>query len=196
MTVANTAVTIPGTMVKLGDPGTTLRGTLLAADTSGHSVVGLKPKPIPNGTDSGPFTTTIDGRIMAATSAAVTIAGTTLRPGDAGVSVDGTLLSLEPAGRFVVGSKTQTFESESIGLGAATTGVFSIEGPFASVAATLRGGNATVETGKHNSTDTGVQVFEGKAEDILSSLRMREVAAVVVVLVFLLHVQHTGLLRL
>ena len=50
--------------------------------------------------------------------------------------------------------------------------------------ATLKGGDLTNETGRRKSKGTGVQALEGKAENMIPGLRMREVAAVIVVVAF------------
>lgn len=188
ITAAPTAITIPGTILKQGGPGVTLHGTLVALDTGGQLVVDSKTIPIPAGTNSEPFATTIGGQVIAATSDAIAVAGTTLGPGDAGVSVNGTLLSLDTAGHFVVGSKTQTLESEIVGLAAAISEPSGSAGPFGPAVTTPMGGNAANETEKRNSTGTGVQAFEGKAEDLISGLRMKKIIAVFVAVILAIFV--------
>ena len=181
ITAAPTAITIPGTVIKQGDPGVTLRGTSVALDTAGQLVVDSKTIPIPPGTNSEPFTTTIGGQVIAATSGTIAVAGTTLAPGDAGVSVDGTLLSLDTAGRFVVGSKTQTFESGSVSSGAMTAGT---PGPWGKTTPL----NVANETAKGNGTVIGVQAFEGKAEDTFYGLGMKTGVAVFVAVILAIFV--------
>ena len=84
----STAIAIPATTMKKGNPSTTLRGTLVAPDTSGPLLIRSKTIPIPTGMDSESFTTTTGGRVVTTTSNATTIAGTTLGPGDASASVE------------------------------------------------------------------------------------------------------------
>ena len=183
ITAAPTAITIPGTIIKQGDPGVTLHGTSVALDTAGQLVVDSKIIAIPPGTNSKPLTTTVGGRIIVASSAGIVIAGTTLAPGDAGVSVDGTLLSLDTAGHFVVGSKTQTFESESVSLGTGTVGTFGPGGystPLVATLVAMQAGNVASETTKGNSAVSGAQAFGGKADDTFYSLRMKKVVVVFV----------------
>ena len=188
ISAAPTAIAIPGTVFRQGDPGVTLRGTSVALDTAGQLVVDSKTIPIPARTNSEQFATTIGGRVVAANSATIAIAGTTLCPGDAGVSIDGTLVSLDTAGRFMVGSKTQTFESESVGSETVISGPSVSAGPFAPVFTTLTGSTVANETEKRNSTGTGVQAFEGKAEDLISGLRMKKVIAVFVAVILAIFV--------
>lgn len=188
ITAAPTAITIPGTIMKQGDPGVTLHGTSVALDPAYHLVVDSKTIPILPGTNSEPFTTAIGGRSVAATSAGIAVAGTTLAPGDDGVSVDGTLLSLDTAGRFVVGSKTQTFGSESVSLGAVTAGTIGPGGYTTPLVDTTPAGNVANETAKHNGTLAGVQAFEGKAEDTFKGLRMGEGVAVFVMVILVVFV--------
>ena len=187
ITAPSTAITIPNTIVKPGNPGTTLGGNPVALDTSGYLVLDSKNIPVPTGTDSRKFTTTVAGRIIVATSAAITIAGTTHGSEDAGPSLDGTPPSLDTAGVLGAGASTHKFDSESVGLGAVTTGIFGIVGTSAAGFGTSRGGNATVGTGRKLITSTGVQAFEGMAKRARSGLRMGEVAAGIMGLVLFMH---------
>ena len=173
ITAAPTAITIPGIIIKQGGPGVTLRGTSVALDTAGQLVVDSKTIPIPPGTNTEPFTTTIGGQVIAATSDAFAIAGTTLVPGHAGVSVNGTLLSLDTAGHFVVGSKTRTFDSESMSLSAVTAGTPGPGGKSTPLVATPAG-NVANQIAKGNGTVTGVQPFEGKAKDAFYCLKTKK----------------------
>lgn len=84
----STTIAIPATTMTQGDSGTTLRGTLVAPDTSGRSLVDSKTMPMPTGMDSDSFNTTNGGWVVTNTSTAITIAGTTLGPGNASPSVE------------------------------------------------------------------------------------------------------------
>lgn len=112
MTAATTAIETLGTMAKSGDPDTGDLGHIRSM------VVGSESIPVPTDTDSRLFTTTIDGHVIAATSAAIVNKGTTLGLGKAAMSADGVPLSLSTSETFVEVSRTQTFETESVHLGA------------------------------------------------------------------------------
>ena len=187
ITAAPTAIKIPGTMIKQGDSGVTLRGTPVAPNPAGQLVVDSKIIQNSPGANSKPLTTTVGGRIIAATSGGIAIAGTTLVPGDAGVSLDGTLPPLDTAGHFVVGSKTQTFESESVSLDAVTGGTIGPGGQSTPLVATPLG-NVANETARRNSTVNGVQPFEGKADHFFYGLRTSKGVVVVVAVVFAIFV--------
>ena len=182
ITAAPTAITIPGMIIKQGDPGVILHGTSVALNPAGQLLIDSKTISVPSGTNSKPFTTTIGGQVIAANSTAIAIAGTTLVPGDAGVSVNGTLLSLDTAGHFVVGSETKTFKSESLSSGAVTAGTPGSGGQFTPVV-TTSAGNVANKTAKENGSITGVQPFEGKAENMFYGLRMRKEVAMFVAVI-------------
>lgn len=98
-----------------GAPATTIDGTILSLNTAGQFVVGSQT--IPFGSKV-PDTMTINiaGQNIAAApslSNAVTVAGTTLTPGAPGITLDGTLLSLDTASELIVGSKTVPLGSAS-----------------------------------------------------------------------------------
>ena len=113
---AITAIEILGTMANLGDPDTGDLGHIRSM------VVGSESIPVPTDTDSGLFTTTIHSHVIAATSAAIVNKGTALGLGKVAVSADGVPLSLSTSETFVEVSRTQTFETESVHIGAVMTG--------------------------------------------------------------------------
>ena len=156
ITAVLTAIIVPDKVLKPGDPNATLHGTAIALDKTGQLIIGSKTIPIPTGTNSAPFSTTINGQAITATAAAVTIAGTTLGPGSV-ASVDGTLLSLDTAGHFLVGSKTLTFESVT---------AESDTGPFASQTAVVTG------TDQHNTMNqTGKGMVRPRACSLSREMR-------------------------
>ena len=97
------------------------------------------------------------------------------------------LISLDTAGHFVVGSKTQAFESENVSLGAVTAETTGPEGQPTPLATTPER-NAANGTAKGNSTITGVQIFEGEAKDTFYGLRMNTGVAVFVVVILVIFV--------
>lgn len=109
-------ISIAGTTLTPGAPGTTLDGTLLSLDTASHLVVGSKTIPL-SSASSNPITTIIAGQIITAASNKIAIAGTALTPGASGLTVSGTLISLNTAGQLIVGSKIIALQSGSTGLG-------------------------------------------------------------------------------
>ena len=113
----------------------TLDGTAVSLDTARHLIIGSNTISL-NDQNKGParlmlggvsepsspgvtepFITSIAGHAIAAAPNAVDIAGTTLHPGDPGITIDGTKVSLDPTHHLIIGSKTIPLTSESMGLG-------------------------------------------------------------------------------
>ena len=97
-------ISIAGTTLTPEAPPITVSGTLIHLGSSaliiGTSTVPLAPElPIQ-------IITTIAGQIITAAPNAVAIAGSTLSSGAPGITIDGTIVSLDTAGQFIVGSKT------------------------------------------------------------------------------------------
>ena len=112
LTAAPAAVEIAGTTLSPGAPGLTVGGTIVAADSAGQLQINSKLH-LPTSTSR--FITTIGDQAITAIPAAITIDATTISAGDAAdISVNGTLLSLDTAGHFIVGSQIQTFEMQSV----------------------------------------------------------------------------------
>lgn len=95
-----------------GSPPLTVSGTPIyfgpSALVVGSSTVPVASKSIPQ------MITTVAGQVITAAPNIVTIAGTTLTPGAPGITLDGTLLSLEKASQLVIGSKTISLQSASL----------------------------------------------------------------------------------
>ena len=129
ITAAPKAVDVAGTTLHPGDPSMTVDGTAVALDTAHHLLIGSKTIPLtsestglgglitgglghPSTSDDNnndvaePLITTIAGQAITAAPDAVKVAGSTLHPGDRGVTLDGTLISLDRAQHLIVGSKT------------------------------------------------------------------------------------------
>ena len=135
ITAAPSAVDVAGTTLHPGIPGVTLDGTAVSLDTARHLIIGSNTISL-NDQNKGParlilggvsepsspgvtepFITSIAGHAITAAPNAVDIAGTTLHPGDPGITIDGTKVSLDPTHHLIIGSKTIPLTSESMGLG-------------------------------------------------------------------------------
>lgn len=104
ITAAQGALAVAGTTLTRGSPPITVSGTLIHFDSSAL-VVGTSTVPLANELPTQ-MITTIAGQAITAAPNAVAIAGNTLIPGAPGATIDGTILSLDTAEHFVVGSKT------------------------------------------------------------------------------------------
>ena len=147
ITAAPDAVDVASTTLHPGDPGMTVDGTAVALDMAHDLVIGSKTIPLtsestglggsimgglghPSTSDDDdndvaePLITTIAGQAITAAPDAVEVASSTLHPGDRGVTVDGTLVSLDRAQHLIVGSKTVALPtSEGTGVGISISGV-------------------------------------------------------------------------
>lgn len=94
------------------DPDVTTAGMLVALNQAGHFLLGSKTIRLASGLRE-PITTTIARQSVAAGPTAVAMNGTTLKPGDPAVKVDGTLVALDAAGMLVISSKTIPFITKS-----------------------------------------------------------------------------------
>ena len=95
-------INVAGTTLKPGDPGITIDGTPISLGSS-IFVVGTRTETL------SPPQATITAQpsyMTVGSSRAITIDGTSLKPADPGITVDGTLVSLGPS-ILVVGSHTQ-----------------------------------------------------------------------------------------
>ena len=135
ITAAPSAVDIAGTTLHPGIPGVTLDGTAVSLDTARHLIIGSNTISLDDQNEgparlilggvsdpsspgvTEPFITSIAGHAITAAPNAVDIAGTTLNPGDPGITIDGTKVSLDPIHHLIIGSKTIPLTSESMGLG-------------------------------------------------------------------------------
>ena len=97
-------ISIAGTILTPGAPPITVSGTPIHLGTSAF-VVGTSTVPLAPGIRSQ-MITTIGGQAITAGPSALVIADNALSPGAPGATIDGTILSLNSAGQFVVGSQT------------------------------------------------------------------------------------------
>ncbi len=177
ITANPTAIAMKGTTVRPGDPALTVDGTLVALDTAGRLLVGTRT--IPFETESAKaLVTTIAGQGITVATDAIAVAGTTLKPGGAGFPINGTILSLDTAGHFVVGSRIYTFKSESVGVGDVAVGASGAGGSVATTA--LSGNQSSQSVAKGNATSMSVQMFTGEAGGLKSKLRWTKGVVVMV----------------
>ena len=181
ITADSTAVVMKGTTLRAGDPGATVEGTTVALDKAGRLLIGSKT--ISFHTQSATsLITTIVGQPITAAASGITIAGTTLDPGDAGFPINGTLISLDTASHFIVGSKTHLFASESAGLEDLTVGASGATAPFATILPSVNRSHPAAG-GNGSATSMSVQEFKGGGESLkCNSLWMK--ALVVMIAVF------------
>ena len=182
ITANPTAIAIAGTTLRPGDSAITVGGTLVGLDTAGRYLrIGSKTIPFETRQSATPLITTIAGQTIAAAASAITIAGTTLRKGDKGFEINGTVISLDTAGRFVVGLKTQTFDTESVDSDGSTVGE---SGPTRSLASTT---TSVVPSGVSNRTNgaatTSVQAFTGEAGGLKYNLLWIKVVVAVIAVI-------------
>ena len=156
----------------------------MALDTIGQFLIGSKI--IPFATQSvKPLVTTIAGQVITAAATAIGIAGTTLKPGDTGFPINGTVVSLDTAGHFVVDATTHTFESESASWGGVTVAALGVGGSSTITMPSATQINASI--GTHNSTTTSGQIFRGEAGVLKWSLLYMKTVTVMVALIPLVH---------
>ena len=178
------AVAMGSTTLRLGNRILKVDETPLALDTAGQLLIGLKI--IPFGTESAkPLVTTIAGQVITAAASATGIAGTTLKPGDTGFPINGTVVSLDTAGSFVVGSTTHTFKSESAGLGGVLVGVTGIGGALTPLMPSVVQSNSPGRP--YIGTSTGVQELKGEAQNLNGSLLRMKAVAVIIAMITLIH---------
>lgn len=181
ITADPTAIVIAGTTLRRCDPAVTADGTAVALDKDGSFLIGSKK--IPFRTESAtPVVTTIAGQVITAASSGIAIAGTTLRPGDASFPINGTVISLNTAGRFVVGSKTYSFKSESVGLDDAIAGASGAREPRATLTPLANQSSLSVG-GKGNATSTSVQIYKGEGRALKCNLLWMDAIVAIVAMV-------------
>ena len=110
---ASDVVAIAGSTLSPGAPGTIVDGTVLSLDTAGRFFVGSKTISLLESSKEVPktITTNVAGQALTAAPNAVIVAGTTLNPGAPGVTLAGTVISLDTASQLIVGPKTLSLGS-------------------------------------------------------------------------------------
>ena len=185
ITADPTAVAVADTTLRPGVSAITVDGTPVALDPAGHLLVGSKTILLKTAS-AQPLVTTIAGQVITAAANAVTIVGTTLEPGHVGFPINGTMISLDQAGRFVVvGSQTHTFGSESGGLVGLMEGASGTRRHLATVMPSATQSNFSVET--EDTASTSAQEFKGEAEILKFRLPWMKAVVVVIAMVVLHH---------
>ncbi len=173
ITVSPFKVTAAGTTLRRGDPAITVRETSVALNSAGQSLDGSKTTLL--GIEPGNhLVISIADQVMTAAASAATIADTTVRPEEAAFPINGTMIPLDTADHFVLGSNMHT---------STTGGVFGTRGPSATTVSSFMQGNNSNRTS--NATSTSAQAYEGGAEDLNSGLLwMKTFVLVMMVIVF------------
>ena len=117
------AFPIAGTTISAGDPGVTVDGTVVSLGPSGVLAIGSStftlPSPMPAASVNHPLV--FAGQTITPSGSVSSVAGTTLLPGGPAVTIDGTIVSLQPSGTLIVGSN-------SFALPAPSTSIYDIGG--------------------------------------------------------------------
>ena len=111
-------ISIAGTTLTPGAPPITISGTPIHLASSALLIIGTSTLPLAIPAAPTQLITTIADQLITAAPSALTIAGTTLlSPGSAGVTVAGTLISLDTARQhqLIVGTKTIPLDSGASG---------------------------------------------------------------------------------
>lgn len=96
------AFSIAGSIISAGDPAVTISGTVISLGQSGALAIGSSTVDLlPS---SKAFT--VAGQVFTPNPSAFSIAGTTISAGGPAVTVDGTVISLQPSGNLILGSST------------------------------------------------------------------------------------------
>lgn len=116
------AFVIAGTTISAGGPGATVAGTFISLQPSGAGlVVGSSTIALPSQSIT-PNAITIGTQVFTPNPTGFSIASTMISAGGPGITVDGTVVSLETSGGgVVVGSSTIGFEGTSMSIRSATS---------------------------------------------------------------------------
>lgn len=102
-----TAFSIAGTTISVGGPAVTIAGTIISLQPSGTLIVGSSTIPLlATSTPPPENVLSIAGQTFTPNPTAFSIAGTKISAGGPAVTVDGTMISLQPSGTLIVGSST------------------------------------------------------------------------------------------
>ena len=130
------AVEVQGSTLGPGGSGMTLGRTLVSLDAAGELIVGTRTIPLESasgGLNRDELITTFAGQALTANPNAVEFAGSTLKRGGPGVTMSGSLISLDSSGELVIGSKTIDLGSSTPGL---IMGTFAPGGSFTTASTT------------------------------------------------------------
>lgn len=184
ITILPTAVEIAGATLTPGAPAITISSTPISINPSAL-IIGTATIPLPSNaqatTITGQLITTLASQPLTAAPTAVEIAGTTLTPGASGITLNGTLISLNTAGGLILGSQTIALQSQSGGLGGL------IMAPFATSASSTPISTPT-GTGSSNSNGTGGKPVAGGANHLQLPTSLKTMSTIVVMLYILLQI--------
>lgn len=116
ITILPTAAEFAGATLTPGSPALTISGIPISVASLGPNSISLVAIP-PGTTIKNQLITTLANQALTAAPTAVEVAGSHLAPGAPGITVGGTLVSLNTAGDLILGSQTIALQSESGGLG-------------------------------------------------------------------------------
>ena len=166
ITANPTAVQIGSSKLTPGSPGLILSGTLVSLDSAGQLVVGSETIPLERaggGSSGDEIVTTVAGQHLTANPTAVRIASSTLKPGGPGMTLSGTMISLDSSGRLVIGATTLVLQPSIGDLDGLIIGGFQSGGSYASGSV----GSGNIASSK-NGTGKDVQAFQGNAKSLQS----------------------------
>ena len=101
------AFPIANTIISAGGPAATIDGTIISLGQSGALAIGSSTIPLASPPDPPPSKIyTVADQTFTPNPSAFSIAGTTLSAGGPAVTLDGTIISLQPSGTLLLGSST------------------------------------------------------------------------------------------
>ncbi|KAL9133103.1 MAG: hypothetical protein Q9175_005718 [Cornicularia normoerica] len=113
ITADPSSVILPGTSLEAGAPGMIIGNVFISLNKAGSLILGSRTVAL----DGARLTTRIGNELITAAPTGVKIAGSTLLPGAAGWTIDGTKVSLNIMGDVIVGGKTIALDGDGIGIG-------------------------------------------------------------------------------
>ena len=156
------AMQIGSSKLTPGSPGLILSGTLVSLDSAGQLVVGSETIPLERA-GGGEIVTTVAGQYLTANPTAVRVASSTLTPGGPGMTLSGTMISLDSSGRLFIGATTLALQPSIENSGRLIIGGFQSGAPYASGSV----GSGNIASSK-NGTGNDVQAFQGIAQSLQS----------------------------
>ena len=141
---------LAGSMLVPGGTAITISGTPISLNPSGVLFIGSSSTKLPAPTSS-PQTFTVGGHTFTADSTGFELAGSTLLPGGAAITLSGTPVSLAPSGVLIIGSSSIDLPPKSLASNVFTAGglTFTAESPAVVVEGTtlVPGGPAATVSG-------------------------------------------------
>lgn len=173
ITAAPSSVILQGTSLEPGAPGMTIDNTFISLNEAGSLIIGSRTIAL----GGAALTTRIGDELITAAPTGVQIAGSTLLPGAAGWTIDGTSISLDVMGDVIIGAKTIGLDGAGVGMGGLIMAGFGPKGGAGGLSSSS--GSAS---GPAGDAETEGVFFEGRAGR-LEAVRFWTVAAVVAAVV-------------